>query len=145
MSFELTPVGGLSLVALVLGILFGGTAQLVGFQLGANLEAQHLWLTPLVVVHLEAPPLSGSALTLGSTLLIAPGEHKSGIHETGNVLRYELGHVNGWMRYGLGYGIKVLAEPCQHDPRAIWAVCPSEERQRLPIAPTTGVFIWRWE
>lgn len=111
-------------LGLIVGLLMGGQPQIVGVR--AYIEEERLIVAPTFHIAVDKPPFLemteyGPAhmrgMTLGGTIItpsIAPV----------SVLRYEAKHLQGWMRYGAGYAVKVFAEPCKYDPLAPWAMCP---------------------
>lgn len=156
MELSITEVGWLTLGAFLLGLAFGGQADFLGFRASLDTGAGELYLTPVAVVSLERMPISGhkGATTLGGTILatrFAAGLTPQGTLLEGGAgwaatLRYEMGHVDRWMAYGLEYPLHVLAEPCAHDPGYAWfgAVCPSLERTQAAPPPVTGALRLAW-
>ena len=144
MSVEISPLGGLSLLALLGAVLLGASVHLSGFQAGLNLGASSfVWFSPIVEARLTVPSFLGGALTLGSTIIYMPNDHYGGIYATSSMRKYELEHVKNWAHFGLGYALKVLAEPCLYDPRGPWS-CDSDHLLSFPRPPNYGGLIIRW-
>ena len=147
---ELTAVGWLQVAGLVLGLLMGGQAQPIGLKASFDPYANALYITPLVVVWMPELPMA-QAITLGGTILQKPitwrycggpyGICEIDQEETQRlnteVIRYELGHVEGWNAFGLSYTLEVLRDPCIHDP-AWFCLERGYQRPYRNLVPTTG-------
>ena len=143
---ELTELGLLSLAALGLALLSGGQLVGYGFSLAFDLTGVEVYLTPITIWRVEHSP--GRALVgfnlAGTAVYFEPATWRSMPTDAlrtlrAEVERYELGHVQGWKHFGLGYLVRVLVEPCTFDPKAGWAGhCPNPERPPYRLAPRTG-------
>ncbi len=112
------PVGWLTAAAAAIALLIGGQPTGWGFQAGAVITDQGVTLgvTPVVIMDLYLYPPHFDAITLGGTVIVtAPGKPPGWQRW---VDHYELGHVDGWQRFGLAYPRAVLEHPCAYDPAA---------------------------
>lgn len=153
--FEITDVGWLSLAALALGMMAGGSPNLVGFQAHATIPfgggPVNIFATPVIQVYIASGPahelLWGHGLTLGSTILLTSAlppdvalwtqggatlgesDRRTVAAQEARGLRYELAHVRGWQHFGLAYAERVFTEACLYDPLAGWAQCDEAKTQ----------------
>lgn len=146
---EITPIGILSLVSLLAGLLMGGQLQFQGLTLSLDTRLEAFYVTPIVAVALPVTNYAG-AVTLGGTTLyygypedlwpdpsIAPAENSK-------LLAYERTHVGRWNHFGLLYPLYIASDPCAYDPALERGRCPNSWPTAPPLPPRTGAFRWSW-
>lgn len=161
MSVELTPIGWLSLLALGAALALGGQAVPVGFSAFLNVSPEQttLGFTPVVLVKTATYNQNWQGgITLGGTIVVSspksatdclPRCQQVGRWLEGwqnDIIKYELGHVEGWKHFGLGYALKSISENCTYDPRMPWLgnYCPNRERPVYSLEPRVGALEFRW-
>ncbi|ADH63779.1 hypothetical protein Mesil_1904 [Allomeiothermus silvanus DSM 9946] len=151
---ELTEIGWLGLVALIVGWVAGGQVVGGGISVSASVlltaAPVHIYVTPITVWRLThnqlVERLWGTGFTLGGTVVyVDPRPPATQMPERDiNSLRtmieqYELGHILGWRHYGLEYLHQIAHEACRYDPKALWAVhCRNDHRPPQILLPHTG-------
>lgn len=98
-----------------LAFVMGGKPVAGGFFLSYEVISRTVNFTPIAMFQIGDAGDEGrlNGLTLGG--LVVMNNHNPALQ------RYELQHVYGWAHYGLEYGLRILAQPCDFDPAAGWA------------------------
>ena len=115
----MTVLGFLTAFVATLGILAGGVPIAGGFRLSYDIGARELFVMPIIVLHFAGNPNANenpavaTATALGGTILTDSNHSR--------IILYELGHVSGWMHFGLQYPLYALSDACAYDPSAFWA------------------------
>lgn len=152
---EITGLGILSALALVVGLAMGGVPQFGGLTLSLDTRTQQVAFTPIVVLTLESGTGPHGAITLGGTVIHLSypdcAKVESACMQTralarweAYTLRYEYTHVGRWNHFGLAYPLYIADNPCGYDPRIWPGWCANDWPLVPPLESRTGAFIWRY-
>ena len=108
-------MGLIFIIGSSLALLMGGKPVAGGFFLSYEVISRTANFTPIAMFQIGNAGSEGwlGGLTLGSVIVMN--------NQIPVLQRYELQHVRGWAHFGLEYGLRVLAQPCDYDPAASWA------------------------
>ncbi len=135
----MTWFGWLSTVFTVICLSFGAVPREFGFHLALNLSTREILFTPIVALEIKSDSNAFSwwGVTIAGVVL------ESGVI-TSDRWRYELEHVPLWEHFGVTYPLYAFVEPCDYDPRAMWARCSSHYQRLInpySLPPTTAAFV----
>jgi len=148
------PIAILSAIALTVALVLGGDIDGFGGTVGASISQDSITIgfTPIVIVANDDLRLI-HGITVGSVIIYDRGwgsywgkqERRYDNWVPGDLYRldyyrrldgrrtlhYELGHIDGWTRYGISYPIEILKHPCQWDPAMLEPLACGRADRRL--------------